>query len=166
MKIFFWLMPLFLIINGCDYKKKKALKIFEEHCQNAGLFIYEKIDLDKKYFLPLPKNKEKLNKIGSGKIYNDMYLDIDKFERDYELIFGERTEISKLENIFYSESKIIRKSDNKLLSKALSVGGFGGGLTQKGFNKICPPGERPDGWSNHNYNHIFLIKNTINLKVK
>ena len=165
MKIFFWLIPLFLILNGCDYKKRKALKIFEEHCQNAGLFIYEKSELNEEFFVDEETIdfKEKSNRFLFG---NGKYLNMDVFERHYIYVYAERKYVSDIGDIYIERSHIVRKSDSKLLSEAISVKGFGGGLTQRDYTKKCPKGRGKSGNSIDYENSNNLIQLTFIKNIK
>ena len=165
----FWrcsmLITLLLCLLGCggkDYfEHRKAVKIFEEHCKNAGLFIYEKVELGEEYFILAPESKKEMGAIPPGQVFEDRQLNMDKFLSDYEYTRHKRKYFYENGNLHYISSVVIRKSDNKTLGEAISVAGFGGGMTQRSHTKVCPNKKMTNGRIEHYYNHGMLPIHTF-----
>ncbi len=135
------------------------LKIFEEHCQNAGLFIYEEIELDKKYFLYMTDSDYKT--ISVQYVFGDKKINLEELGKEYRYVFHERETISEFGNIFYMKTYIVRLKDEKLIGEAVSVGALGGELIQKDYAHVCPLENDGRNAGDHFKNHFYFLHSII-----
>ena len=111
---------------ACVSDRARSEKLFEQYCNEegrVGLFIYERVALGKEYFRQIPTDVRELRQLDKDFYINDKKLLIDKqhFKQSYTLNNRKRTILSSVGPIYSVETTIVRKSDGKVLSKAVSL---------------------------------------------
>lgn len=162
--------PLILIasLSGCIVNKMHSEYLFEQYCNEegrVGQFIYERVALSEEYFREIPTDEVELRRIADSYYINNKKLLIDKvrFKQDYSRNFLKRNEISSVGPIYSVESTLVRKSDGKVLSKAVSLLNMQG-KTSKYFyveGVYCPTGQDSKGQGLSQKHHFNLIENTF-----
>ncbi|RHW77518.1 hypothetical protein [Colwellia sp. RSH04] len=156
-------------ISACSsIEKIRSDSLFEQYCTEegrVGQFIYERVALGEELFRPIPAGAKALRRLDGSFYINNKKLLIDKerFEQHYSLSFFERKELSSIGPIYSVESAIVRKSDSKVLSKAVSLLNMQG-RTNK-YNPVqgvyCPAGRDSRGMAFYHEKHMNLIENTF-----
>lgn len=148
--------------------RARSEQLFEQYCHEegrVGQFIYERVGLGDEYFRPIPTDAKALRRLDNSFYINKKKLLIDKehFEQRYTLSFYERKELSSIGPIYSVESTIVRNSDGKVLSKAVSLLNMQG-KTSKHFyveGVTCQPGRDSRGRTYYHKKHMNLIENTF-----
>jgi len=151
--IFFW-----------DYHVSKYL--FKQYCEEegrVGLFIYEKVALPDEYFMPYPKDKDEIFNLSNRFVIDeDLVFDKTKLEEKYTFTYRKVVSLSDIGPINSLETSVFRRSDNKLLGKAVSLTNhLGSWIDSSKFGKKvehCPTGYDERGLSNSGKLHLGLIK--------
>ena len=153
---------------GCSWDYFVSDYIFKQHCkEDVGVFIYERVELDDAYFNPfLPGTPEKSLDLrfvfGENRL-----LDKGTFDREYDLEMFKKILVSDIGPVYLIQTSITRLSDNKLLSKSVSVRnekGWLAKLTSFGYAyDQCPTRHRKSGsdMNEHMRNHFALVKSTF-----
>lgn len=134
-----------------------------------GSYIYEKVALDDKYFAPIPPGEE-LRNMDQRFLYGDnITIDRDVFDRDYSFKTYKYIPYSSLGRISLSQTSVVRKSDGKLLGKAVSASNGRGWFNQFGAldgtpGVRCPTGRDENGYSYYRMDHKKLIKRIFSPK--
>ena len=107
-------------------EKMRSDSLFEQYCHEegrVGQFIYERVALEGEFFRPIPTDEVELRRIANSYYIDNKKLLIDKerFKQSYTRDFLKRVEISSVGPIYSVESTLVRKSDGKVLSKAVSL---------------------------------------------
>ena len=93
-------------------------------CESETDFrLYEAVTIDERYFLPRPKErtKERYKLDEIHKPYDDFeYIEVDFFDANYIRIFQEKSIEDEIGPIERYTTKLIRKSDGKVLSEVSS----------------------------------------------
>lgn len=134
MNKFKWI-PLIIIVGsfvGCYGDMAISNLLFKKYCNEegrTGQFIYERVPLGEEYFRPIPKGGVELRRVDNGFFINERKLLIDKHHLLQSFIINtmEKTMLSPIGPIYTYETTIVRKSDGKVLSKAVSL------LNKKGW---------------------------------
>ncbi|RHW77520.1 hypothetical protein [Colwellia sp. RSH04] len=172
------LVVLSLLLIGCisacsSIEKIRSDSLFEQYCNEegrVGQFIYERVALGEEFFRPIPTDAKELRRVDS--IYfidsdsGKLLLDKDTFKNSYIRNFWEKTLLSPVGPIYSLETTIIRKSDGKTLSKAVSLLNMLG-KTRKHLpvnGVTCPVGKDSKGQPLSMINHRTLIEKTIYIK--
>jgi hypothetical protein len=156
---FLVIVPAFIfVVLTWDYYLSKFL--FARYCNSSlvGLFIYEQVELDDKYFKPIPKDVDRLLLDRRFILDEDRIIDRTVFDEDYEFFVYDATRLSTVGPISAIETSVVRKSDRKVLGKAVSlVNSLGWWTDSSGFgNKTdtCPNGRDsfhvPNFFKDHN----------------
>ena len=99
--------------------------LFKQYCEEegrVGLLVYETEALSDEYFMPFPKDKDQLFNLSKRFVFNEEFVfDKTKLEEKYSFTYKEIIPISKVGPINSIETTVLRKSDNKLLGKAVSL---------------------------------------------
>ena len=142
--------------------------LFEQYCNEegrVGQFIYERVALGEEYFRPIPTDEVELRRVDKGYYINDRKLLIDKeiFNQVYTLNSFKKTVLSDVGPIHSFETTIVRKSDGKVLSKAVSLRNMLGQTRGKYpiYGVYCRQGLDVKGISLHNKEHSNLIDKTF-----
>ena len=148
-------------------ERARSEQLFEQYCHEEGLvgqFIYERVVLDEKYFVPIPKDPREINQ----HFVVDANRMMDKALLEQEYTFSKYSEVkllSKIGPIYSIETSVIRRSDNKLLGKSVSLFNSQGWLAEQkvlGPNEgdSCPRGyDKNTDTSEYSLLHATLIKN-------
>jgi hypothetical protein len=155
-------------LNGCAIERMRSEHLFEQYCNEegrVGQFIYERVALSEEYFRPIPTDQKELDRIENSFYIDNKALLIDKkrFKQSYSLNYLKRKVLSPIGPIYSVESTIVRKSDGKVLSKAVSLLNKLG-KTSKYFpvqGVTCPTGRDNKGHPFYNMHHFNLIENTF-----
>lgn len=111
-------------LTACSsIERMRSESLFEQYCHEegrVGQFIYERVALGEEFFRPIPKA---LGHVDYRYFINDKKLLIDKdvFNQVYTLNSLKKTVLSEVGPIHSFETRIVRKSDGKVLSKAVSL---------------------------------------------
>ncbi|TPH14226.1 hypothetical protein [Litorilituus lipolyticus] len=146
--------------------------LFDKYCNEegrVGQFIYERVALGEEFFRPIPTDEAELLRIDYRFYINDKKLLIDKeyFQKYYTFNNRERKVLSSTGPIYSVETTVVRKSDGKVLSKAVSLINMLD-KTSKHFaveGVTCPTGRDIEGFSLFNKNHRNLIEKTFFSKI-
>ncbi|TPH14224.1 hypothetical protein [Litorilituus lipolyticus] len=156
-------------LSACSsIEKIRSDSLFEQYCYEegrVGQFIYERVALGEEYFRPIPTDEVELRRTENGYYIDNRKLLIDKerFKQSYTRNFFERKVLSPIGPIYSVESTLVRKSDGRVLSKAVSL------LNMQGRTRnyvpirgiYCPIGQDSNGNDlSHKY-HLNLIENTF-----
>jgi hypothetical protein len=172
---FFWLsakvaIALILIgsLSACAIEKIRSEYLFEQYCNEegrVGQFIYERVALSEEFFRPIPTDEVELRRIANSYYIDNKELLIDKerFKQSYIRNFFEHKVLSPIGPIYSVESILVRKSDGKILSKAVSL------LNMQGRTRkyapirgvYCPTGQDSNGHGLSHKHHFNLIENTF-----
>ena len=145
-------------------------------CESETDFrLYEAVTIDERYFLKRPeiytKKRESLDKI--HKPYDEFeYIQGDFFDASYIRIFQEKSIEDEIGPIERYTTKVIRKSDGKILSEVSSFANNKGWLSRY-IGKLlhiprdlCPSGRDENRRSKHYKSHNLILKNTFIKDVK
>ncbi len=149
-------------------ERMRSESLFEQYCHEegrVGQFIYEPVALGEEYFRPIPTDEVELRRIANSFYIDNKKLLIDKeiFIGGYDIKYLKRNVISLVGPIYSVESTLVRKSDGKVLSKAVSLLNKRG-QTSKVFpvqGVTCPTGRDSKGILFSQKHHFNLIENTF-----
>lgn len=149
-------------------ERMRSESLFEQYCNEegrVGQFIYERVALGEEFFRPIPTNGVELRRVDNGYYIEGKTLLIDKeiFSQVYDLISLKKIRLSDVGPIDSYETTIVRKSDGKVLSKAVSLRNMLG-QTRGRFpiqGVYCRPGRDVKGRSLFYKQHMNLIENTF-----
>lgn len=154
-------------LSGC-VSQWRSEYLFEQYCNEegrVGQFIYERVALGEEFFRPIPTDEAELLRVDYRFYLNDKKLLIDKqfFQKYYTFKNRERKVLSSTGPIYSVETTVVRKSDDKILSKAVSLVNMLD-KSSKYFaveGVTCPTGRDNKGFSFFNKNHRNLIEKTF-----
>jgi len=169
------IMWLFLILvfgsyTACRWDYHLSSYLFDRYCSEedrVGSFIYERIELGDEYFVPLPLNEEERRDVSQRYVFREaLMIDLLLFEENYDVSeFRAVTPLSDIGPIVSISSSVIRKRDDKVLGKVVTLANhrgwwidsspFGGGVA------FCPYGFNQMGDSNAGLAHQNLIKDVF-----
>ncbi|WP_338725674.1 hypothetical protein V8687_18165 [Shewanella baltica] len=130
----------------------------------TGQFIYERVGLGEEYLMPIPKDPRKINQhfvVDGILMMNKTILAQDYTFSEYEEVIP----LSIIGPIYFLETSVVRKSDDKLLGKSVSLFNSQGWLAERnilGQNEgdRCPRGyDKKTNISESNSLHSTLYKN-------
>ncbi len=122
-----------------------------------GSFVYEQVVLDEKYFTTIPAGKE-IRDMDPRFLYGEnVTIDRGVFDKDFSFETYKYIPYSSLGPISLSETSVVRKSDGKLLGKAVSASNGQGWLNQFGALDGTT-GRDKGGFSYYRMDHKKLIK--------
>ena len=134
MKYFIWITIIIIVgsFATCNGDRMYSDYLFEQYCNEegrTGQFIYERVGLGEEYFMPIPKDEVELRRVDNGFFIDEKKLLIDKHRlmQDFNIHRQRKTMLSRIGPIYSFETTIVRKSDGKVLSKAVSL------LNKKGW---------------------------------
>lgn len=174
---FFWIstkvaIALILIgsLSACAIERMRSEQLFEQYCNEegrVGQFIYQRVALSEEFFRPIPTDGKKLRQVDTSYYFdsNGEKLLIAKkpFKQIYTVNYWERKELSQVGPIYSVETTIVRKSDGKLLSKAVSLLNMQGKTSKyvpvQGV--YCSTGRDSKGYHLSGKHHSNLINNTF-----
>jgi hypothetical protein len=170
MKKFIWFIIIIVgSFVGCNGDRVLSNYLFEYYCNEegrTGQFIYERVSLGEEYFISIPKDPRKINQ----HFVVDGIRMMDKALLEEKYAFSKYSEVKQLSSIgpIYSlETSVIRKSDNKLLGKSVSLDNRQGWLAERnilGQNEgdSCPRGyDKNTGSYEDSLLHATLVKNVF-----
>ena len=148
--------------------RARSERLFEQYCHEegrVGQFIYQRVALEEDFFRSIPTDQRELDRIANGFYIDNKKLLIDKerFMQSYTLNYLKRTVLSTLGPIYTVESTIVRKSDGKILSKAVSLFNMLD-KSSKYFHVegvYCPTGRGSKGYLLLGKDHFELIDKTF-----
>ena len=173
MKIIAWIFMIVLIgaYPACSWDAHLSNYLFEQYCNEegrTGQFIYERVGLGEEYFIPIPKDERELIRVDNGFFINGKKLLIDKqrFLRDFTINTMEEMMLSSIGPIYSYETTIVRKSDGKVLSKAVDLLNKKGWLSRQSIlgmtvGDSCPQYKDNRGRFISKSAHTGVIKNTF-----
>jgi hypothetical protein len=156
-------------LGACSsIERMRSESLFEQYCHEegrVGQFIYERVALGEEFFRSIPTDIRELDRIENSFYIDNKKLLIDKesFMKSYTINYLKRIEVSSVGPIYSVESTLVRKSDGKVLSKAVSLLNKRG-KTSKIFpvqGVTCPTGRDSKGHPFYNMHHFNLIENTF-----
>lgn len=173
----FWtliLIAFVLMIGSCLGHRSLTESAFNEWCENnTGLFVYEDISLGDQYLKPMPTNRKDIRRIhNSFKVNQKTIIDEHSLNKDYIYNFQERRDLNKsfIGPIYAIETSLIRRSDNKLIAKAVSgiaevslIKLYGSNMKER---KSCPTGIDENRNALFYKSHFELLKNFLNEEIK
>lgn len=175
-KVFWTLVLMFfvLLVGSCVGHRTLTESAFDKWCEkNTGLFVYENISLDDRYLKPMPTGlKEQLWILDSFKINQKTIIDENALNKDYIFNFQKRRNLNKffIGPIYAVETTFIRRSDNKLIAKAVSgvaeISLFKLYASNMKERKLCPLGTGDDSFFLYHKSHNEILKNFVNDKIK
>lgn len=153
---------------ACASDRARSEQLFEKYCNEkgrVGQFIYERVALGEEYFRPIPTDAKELRYVNE-EFYIDnkkTLIDQERLKQSYAINYQKKTMLSPIGPIYSFESTIVRKSDDKVLSKAVSL------LNMLDKNSkyfpvegvTCPTGRDSKGYSLSNKHHFNLIEKTF-----
>ncbi|KGJ88619.1 hypothetical protein [Colwellia psychrerythraea] len=151
-----------------NIEKMRSDSLFEQYCNEegrVGQFIYERVALGEEFFRSIPTDIRELDRIENSFYIDNKKLLIDKesFMDSYTINYLKRTELSSVGPIYSVESTLVRKSDGKVLSKAVSLLNKRG-KTSKIFpvqGVYCQTGRDNKGNHLSTKHHFDLVENTF-----
>lgn len=164
-------ISLYLIFFG-DYHVSKL--VFNHYCNDefVGQFIHEKIGLSDGFFLNPPDSPEEELQHDFTLFINDRadLINERKFNELYEYEQYNRTELFPIGPIYITETSVTRKSDIKLLGKAVSLTNKKGWLHELDLlwmnaGDKCPKYRTSQGVNVVNADHNTLISNVFYRKL-
>ena len=160
-------------LAACVSDRARSEQLFEQYCNEegrVGQFIYERVTLGEEFFRPIPTDEKELRHVDEGYyFYSDgkkRLIDKQRFKQSYTINDLRETMLSPIGPIYSVETTIVRKSDGKVLSKAVSLLNMLD-KTSKYFpveGVTCPKGRDSKGNSFFYEKHTNLIENTFVLK--
>lgn len=116
---------------------------FNRLCETqAGQFIYKKVPLGEEYFLELGERNTRYSNPRAENYYaKGGELNLEKVRQNYSIDTSNVRNYSRWGNIFKRITTITSKSDNTILSRAISFHYGGGWLVHSiagGTSKVCP----------------------------
>jgi hypothetical protein len=130
----FWIIIIIFVGSfvGCYGDMAVSNLLFKKYCNEdgrTGQFIYERVALGEEYFITIPKDERELIRVDNGFFIDDRKLLIDKHRllQSFNINTMEKTMLSPIGPIYTYETTIVRKSNGKVLSKAVSL------LNKKGW---------------------------------
>jgi hypothetical protein len=174
MKQFFRII-IFIIVGsfvGCYGDSIYSNYLFEQYCNEegrTGQFIYERVGLSEEYFIPIPFTKEGVElHFDRGFLIDEGKLLIDKnrLMKDFIINTMKRTMLSSIGPIYAYETTIIRETDGKVLSKAVSLMNHNGWLARQSIlgtnvGDTCPKYKDISGHVNVKSDHSDVLRNTF-----
>ncbi len=156
-------------LGACSsIERMRSESLFEQYCNEegrVGQFIYERVALGEEFFRPIPTDEVELRRITNSYYIDKRKLLIDKerFKQTYTRSLWEKTMLSPIGPIYTMESTIVRKSDGKLLSKAVSLLNMQGKIREHlpVYGVTCPTGRDLNGSSRYSQKHLNLIEKTF-----
>ncbi|MFT5706461.1 MAG: hypothetical protein ACI9ES_000740 [Oceanospirillaceae bacterium] len=156
-------------LTACSsIERIRSESLFEQFCNEegrVGQFIYERVALGAEFFKPIPADEIELRRLDKGYYINDRKLLIDKdvFNQVYERNGLKKTVLSDVGPIYSIETTIVRKSDGKILSKAVSLLNMLGQTRGKYpiYGVYCRQGRDVKWGSLHYKEHSNLIDKTF-----
>jgi hypothetical protein len=148
------------VVLTWDYYLSKFL--FKRYCDAGltGLFVYEQVELDGKYLKRIPEDADRLLLDRRFMLDEDWMIDRELFELEYELLFYKGRSLSTVGPIIAVETTVVRKTDGRLLGKAVSLAnGLGWWINSSGFGSkvdTCPHGRDSLGAPNYYKDHDHL----------
>lgn len=134
------------------------------------MFIYEKIELGEECFIPFIKGKDPRGLDQRFVLNGDLIISQEQFKKDYIFEVYKKIPLSEVGPISFMETSVIRRSDSKLLGKAISLHNGRGWLMKKltssfgGGGESCPIDQYSRNLSYFRRNHDDLIKNIFILQ--
>ena len=166
-----WVVLIFIlgIYPVCKWDYYLSNYLFKQYCADAdhiGLFVYEKVQLDDKYFMPFPKDTDRRDLDRRFIVGEDLMINRGRFDKDYIFNVYKKVPISSIGPINALETSVIRKSDQKVLGKVISAANGQGWLNRFGLiggfpGVYCPSGRDDRGYSNYRRAHKEIIKKTF-----
>ena len=143
---------LVLLLGGCFGDRIISEVVFAYHCKNtAGLFVYETVDLDESYIVPIPKDRKK--KDSRFNINSTEMMDKKRIQKDYEINSSPKfTMLFPLGPLKTITTNIVRKSDNKIMGEVITIRSYYGWF----INNL--PAERGTGQNCTNNKSIIYYK--------
>jgi hypothetical protein len=158
-------------LTACSsIERIRSESLFEKYCNEEGRigqFIYERVALGEEFFRTIPKDQRELDRIGKGYyLYNNgkkVLIDKEIFNQVYERNGLKKTVLSDVGPIYSIETTIVRKSDGKILSKAVSLLNMLGQTRGKYpiYGVYCRQGRDVKWGSLHYKEHSNLIDKTF-----
>ena len=152
-----------LLLGGCFGDRIISEVVFAYHCKNtAGLFVYETVDLDESYIVPIPKDIRKRD--SRFNVNSTEMMDKRRIQKDYEIKFPEFNTLFKLGPIESIKTIVTRKSDNQVIGEVVTFRTYGGwfisALPAENNGKYCPIGKT----ITYGKLHSQLVKEIFNVK--
>ena len=136
-KTWITLSILALLLGGCFGDRMISEVVFAYHCKNtAGLFVYETVDLDESYIVPIPKDLRKTD--SRFNINNTEMMDKKRIQKDYDINFPEFKQLSAFGPVKAIKTSVVRKSDNRLMGEVVTIRSYYGWSS-----RILPYGKMP-----------------------
>jgi hypothetical protein len=163
-KTWITIIVLVLLLGGCFGDRVISEIVFYYYCdKNSGLYVYEEVGLSDEYFTKESKSEKEFNYFYTDKLY----LSKEKVDANYNLVMDNYNIVFKMGPIKIRETYIIRRKDNKTLSKSISFVSGKGWLNQLfsfGYSgKSCPYGiGNNKGEFNKDLIHKEILKKTFN----
>jgi len=156
-------------LTACSsIERIRSDSLFEQYCHEegrVGQFIYERVALSEEFFRPIPTDVRELDRIEKSYYIDERNLLIDKvrFKQSYTVNYWGKAMLSLIGPIHTMESTIVRKSDGKVLSKAVSLLNMQGKIRKHlpVYGVTCPTGRDIKGHPLSNKHHFNLIENTF-----
>jgi len=164
-----WVVLIFIlgIYPICKWDYYLSNYLFKQYCADAdhiGLFVYEKVQLDDKYFMPFPKDTDRRDLDRRFIVGDNLIINRERFDKDYIFNVYKRVPLSNVGPIVAIETSVIRKNDKKLLGKAVSLASGKGWWYRKiaSFGQptsdTCPSGRDENHFPRYRLTHYALIK--------
>lgn len=153
--------------TACHWDYHLSNYLFKKYCSEegrTGLFIYEKVALGDEYFMPFPKDKDPRDLDRRFIFEDNLMINRKRFEKDYIFDVYKSIPLSSIGPIIAVETSVIRKDDQKLLGKAVSLANRKGWWYRKiaSFGQLtsetCPSGRDERGTPNYYKHHDLLVK--------
>ena len=161
------------VLTYCERRSERRAIIKEKInkvCEQAGVFVFETVDIDKRYLKPVDKSKVLKGNVIALMVDDDYMLDLEAIEGVYRLDFNACKPIKSLQTWSSCLSEITRISDGKLLGYTYGARGFSTdkrGLSQGNGDLWCPKEVEGESESyGHSLLYRILVKHIFNLKTE
>lgn len=152
---------------ACKWDYYLSNYLFKQYCTDrAGLFVYEKVQLGDEYFMPFPKNKDPRDLDPRFIIDDNLMINRKRFDQDFILYYYKHILVSSMGPISADETSIIRKTDQKVLGKAVSFNN-GKGWWYREIESLGEPTAKscPVGYDDEGRSYAGLLHNNLINKI-
>lgn len=160
--VFFW-----------DYHLSKYL--FKQYCEEegrVGIFVYEQVALSDEYFIPFPIDKDPRYLPRKFVMSDNLMIREDKLTKDFLINTKRKDIVSEVGPIYSYTTTIVRKSDGKVLSKAVSLKNELGWQVRSrkalfpSGGEECPKGVIENGSLKPNFDHYDVVNKVFLKKIR
>jgi hypothetical protein len=117
-KTWITIIVLVLLLGGCFGDRVISEIVFYYQCdKNSGLYVYEEVGLSDEYFTKESKSEKEFN----YSYISNIFIKKNRFDLDYKYTRNKNHLVSIFGPVKLVESVVVRKLDNKVLGKNLTI---------------------------------------------